>query len=109
MHSEGNHKQNEKITYRMGENLCKWSNQQGINLQDIQTTHVLDIKKPKNFIKKWAEDQNRHFSKEDIKMVKKKHEKMLNIANYYRHANQNYSEVPPHTRQNGNHQQVYKQ
>ena len=24
---------------------------------------------------------------------------MLNITNYYRNANQNYSEVPPHTHQ----------
>ena len=28
------------------------------------------------------------------------HEKMLNIANYQRNANQNYSEVTSHTRQN---------
>ena len=27
------------------------------------------------------------------------HEKMLNIANYQRNTNQNYSEVPPHTSQ----------
>ena len=31
------------------------------------------------------------------------HEKMLNIANYQRNANQNYNEVPPHTSQNGHH------
>ena len=31
------------------------------------------------------------------------HENMLNIANYQRKANQNYSEVPPHTGQNGHH------
>ena len=24
----------------MGENICKWSNQQGINLQNIQTAHA---------------------------------------------------------------------
>ena len=29
------------------------------------------------------------------------HEKMLNITNYQRNANQNHSEVPPHTGQNG--------
>ena len=29
------------------------------------------------------------------------HEKMLNITNYQRNANQNYNEVPPHTGQNG--------
>ena len=32
------------------------------------------------------------------------HEKMLNIANYQRNANQNYNEVSPHTGQNGHHQ-----
>ena len=36
-------------------------------------------------------------------------EKMLNITNYQRNANQNYNEVSPHTGQNGHHHQnVYK-
>ena len=34
--------------------------------------------------------------------------KMPNIANYQRNTNQNYSEVSPHTGQNGHHQKVYK-
>ena len=34
----------------------------------------------------------------------KTHENILNSANYFRNANQNYSEVSPHTSQNGHHQ-----
>jgi len=71
LHSNGNHKQNEKTTLRMGENIYKQSNQQGINLQIIQTAIQLNIKKTNKPIKKWAENLNRHFSKEDIQMVKK--------------------------------------
>ena len=37
------------------------------------------------------------------------HEEMLNIANYWKNANQNYNEVSPHTGHNGHHQKVYKE
>ena len=30
LHSKGNYKHNEKTTYRMGENICKWCGQQGL-------------------------------------------------------------------------------
>ena len=47
MHSKGSHKQNQKTTHRIGENIYKWSNQQGINLQTIQTPHTAQLKKKK--------------------------------------------------------------
>ena len=42
-------------------------------------------------------DLNRHFSKEDIQMEKKKGEKLFNIPNYQRNANQNYNDFLSHT------------
>ena len=45
MHSKGNHKQNEKTTYGMGENICKLCDWQGINFQDIQTAYVAQYQK----------------------------------------------------------------
>ena len=47
----------------MGETICKWYVWQELNFQNIQTTHTAQLKKK---IKKWAEDLNTHFSKEDI-------------------------------------------
>ena len=36
LHSKGNHKEDKKTTLRMGENICKWYDQQWINFQNIQ-------------------------------------------------------------------------
>ena len=40
LHSKRNHKQNEKTTLWMGENICKWCEWQGLDFQNIQIAHT---------------------------------------------------------------------
>ena len=65
MHSKGNHKESEKTTYRQGENICKWSNQQGINHQNIQIGHAAQYQE-KQVILIWAHKFN-HYQGNEIK------------------------------------------
>ena len=58
-------------------------------------------------IKNWAEDlknQAETFFQRRYTDGQQTHEKMLNITNYQRKANQNHNEISPHTSQNGYYQ-----
>ena len=81
MHSKGSNKQNEKIMHRMGQNIWKQNNQQGINLQNIQTAHAANSKNKQHHQKRGRKSkqtflQRRHTDGQDA------HENMLNTTNY---------------------------
>ena len=41
MYSKGNHKQNEKTTYRLGENIFRLCDPQGIKFQNLYIAHTI--------------------------------------------------------------------
>ena len=51
----------------MGENICKQSNWQEINLQNVWTAHAAQYQKEK-LNQTTGEDLNRYFTKADIQM-----------------------------------------
>ena len=77
----------------MGENICKQSDQQGINFQNTQTAYVARYQKNKQPNKKMSGRSKQAFLQRRHADDQEAHEKMLNITNYQRNANQNYNEV----------------
>jgi hypothetical protein len=89
--------------------FASYTSDKGLMTRIYRELKKLNSPKINEPIKKWATELNRTFSKEEIQMDKKTHEKMLTISIHKGNANQNHTKIPPHPCENSHHQKHHHQ
>jgi hypothetical protein len=76
--------------------FASYTSDKGLITRLYRELKKLNSLKINELIKKWATELDRTFSKEEIQMAKKTHEKMFTISSHKGNANQNHIKIPPH-------------
>jgi hypothetical protein len=76
--------------------FASYTSDKGLITRIYRELKKLNSPKINDPIKKWTTELNRTFSKDEIQMAKKAHEKMLTISGYKGNAKQNHTKIPPH-------------
>jgi hypothetical protein len=82
--------------HRMGENFAGCISDKGLITRIYRELKKLNSPKFNDSMKTWAKELSRAFSKEEVQMTKKTHEKMLSFPGHKGNQNQNHVKIPPH-------------